>query len=78
MICCRIKPWRVMAQVASARHCALAEVTAEEGQDDGYAGRGEMLSDLQGFYPKLRMDSPATVIRWKDAQGKLVDAHRSV
>ena len=71
MLCCHIEPWAVMAKITSVRHCALRDVTKKEYEDDGFETHEELLDGLKRFYPDLTLDSPVTVIRWGDIEGKL-------
>lgn len=77
MLCCQIEPWCVMADITEVRHCTLEEVSEDDLRADGFRDHHDMLVQLKRFYANLRMGSPVTVIRWKDARGKLVDAARS-
>ena len=72
MLCCHIKPWAVMVEIVSVRHCLLKEVTDTEYKAAGYEDRDELLRHLRRYYPQLGPASPVTVIRWKNPQGKLV------
>lgn len=73
MICCHLEPWAVMADITSVRHCALAEVTEEEYEADGFWSHDELLAGLRQYYPNINLDSPVTVIRWNNVRGWLVD-----
>jgi len=73
MLCCHLEGWAVQADIVNVRHCALKEVTEEEWADDGFTSQEDLLTGLQRFYPCLTMDSPVTVIRWKNVRGLLVD-----
>jgi len=42
----------------------------------GFDSLKDLLDGLQGFYPNITLDSPVTVIRWKNPQGFLVDRRR--
>ena len=73
MLCCHVVPWAVLAEITDVRHCALQEVTEEEYEADGFLSQEDLLKGLQKYYPNMTLDSPVTVIRWKDAKGFLVD-----
>ena len=76
MLCCNLENWALMADIVSVRHCVFSEVTAEEFQADGFKTRRELLDALLKYYPNISWDSFVTIICWKHARGKLVDAYR--
>lgn len=76
MLCCHLESWAVMADIENVRHCVLNEVTREEWADDGFTSQEDLLTGLQRFYPNMTMDSPVTIIRWKNVRGFLVDAFK--
>ncbi len=73
MICCHIVPWAVLAEITNVRHCTLREVAEEEYQADDFLTQEDLLEGLQKFYPNMILDSPVTVIRWKNVKGFLAD-----
>lgn len=75
MLSCEKVPWAVMADITDVRHCALRDVTEDEWTADGFVSQADLLTQMRRYYPKLELDSPITVIRWKDARGALVDRH---
>ena len=76
MLCRHLCNHVVMADIVSVRHCLLRNVTKKEYKADGFKSRSELLQGLRRFYPNLKMDSPVTVIGWKNARGVLVDNHK--
>ncbi len=72
-ICCHLRTWCVQATVTAVSHCTMNDLTDEECQADGFADKADALQGMRGFYPKLTMDSPITVIRWDGVKGELVD-----
>lgn len=72
ILCCHLEPWAVSADIVSVRHTTLGEVTDEEYESDGFADRENMLAVMRRFYPNITSDSPVTVIRWENVEGKLV------
>lgn len=72
MLCCHLEPWAVMADIVSVRHTTLREVTEEEYAADGFVSPGHMWEGMRRFYKDMTMDSPVTVIRWDNVEGKLV------
>lgn len=76
MLCCHLEPWAVMANITEVRHCLLGEVTKKEMEADGFTDHEDMLNGMRRYYPSLGYSSPVTVIRWKDARGKLVEESR--
>ena len=75
MLSCEKVPWAVMADITDVRHCTLRDVTEDEWTADGFVSQADLLTQMRRYYPKLELDSPITVIRWKDARGALVDRH---
>lgn len=75
MLCCNIEPWAVMADVTGVRHTNVAETTEEIARAAGFDNKQELWDELWKCYPKLQVDSPVTVIRWQNVQGKLVDEY---
>lgn len=70
---CHKAPWAVMATLTEVRHTTVRELTLAECQDDGAQDQEDLLAGLKRFYKAMTMDSPVTVIRWKDPQGYWVD-----
>lgn len=73
MLCCHIEPWAVMADIVKVRHCALWEITEEEILAGGFRSRAELIKKLKEFYPKIKANSPVTVIKWDNVKGYWVD-----
>ncbi len=71
MLCCHIKPWAVMADIVSVRHCAVWQITEEEILASGFKNRGELIKKLREFYPGIKPDSLVTVIKWNNVRGHL-------
>ncbi|MEX0587266.1 MAG: ASCH domain-containing protein [Patescibacteria group bacterium] len=76
MLGCETEPWCVLANITAVRHCALAEVTPEELEADGFQDHDDMLEGMRRFYPEMTWDSAVTVIRWENVRGKLVEEYR--
>lgn len=77
-VICFCDPWGAMAEIESVRHCKLSEITKEEWEKDGFLSQQDLLEGMRGFYPTLTMDSPMTVITFKNAKGKFVDELKAV
>lgn len=68
--------WSVFAEVTYVWQGLIREVPEQDLRDDGYETHLAMLEDLKSFggaYATMTLDSPVTVIRWGDVQGKLVN-----
>lgn len=76
MVCCHLEPWAVQVYITKVSHRTLAEVSEAEWEADGFRSQENMLDEMRQYYPTMTLDSPVTVIRWENAQGKLVDAVR--
>ncbi len=75
-LCCHIKPWGVAAMIVNKRYTTCREVAVEELKSAGYENRYDMTDGLRKYYPDLMDDSPVTVIRWQNVQGKAVDEYK--
>jgi hypothetical protein len=77
MVCCHIEPWCVGIDIKDVRYSIIKDVKPEEYIADGYNFTSEMTKDLQRFYPKIDLESKVTIIKWDDANGKLVDEYKN-
>ncbi|QQG45120.1 MAG: ASCH domain-containing protein [Candidatus Sungiibacteriota bacterium] len=75
MLCCPDKPWCVAADITVVRHTTYGEIVEEEYKADGFLSPQEMIEGMRRFYPYADFDKPATVIRWNNVHGKLVDQY---
>ena len=73
ILCCHRNPWAVLCDITSVKHVCLIELTLEECRAEGFEDCNAAMEGLGKFYPNLVMDSPMTVIRWNNLQGKIVD-----
>jgi hypothetical protein len=73
MLGCPWLNWMLFAEVAYVRHSLAAKVLPEDLADAGYSSHEHMVEDLRRFYPNLTLESPVTVVRWTNVQGKLVN-----
>lgn len=70
---CHLEPWAVMVDIVDVKHTELRSVTEEEWVADGFTSMADMLAGMRRFYPTMNLDSPVTIIRWANAQGKFID-----
>lgn len=73
MLCCHIEPWAVMADIIYVGFPTLGRVKEEDYQDAGFSTKEEMVEGLRKFYPDITLESPVTVIRWRNVRGILVN-----
>lgn len=76
VLCCPIEPWCVGAEIDSIRYTRTKKVTKNEYNKMGYASHKDMVEDLKNFYPNINLESPVTVISWKNITGKLVEEYK--
>ena len=69
MLCCHVEPWVVMADIINVRHTIIHAITLEECLAAGYNSLGDLLLEMQKFYPDLSINpftiaKPGKFIRW--------------
>lgn len=55
-------------------HKTLGEVTEEEWLADGFTGQEDLLSGMREYYPNIELNSPVTILFWKNVSGCLTDS----
>lgn len=69
-------PYCVTADIMDVRHCTYGEIGEEEYRADGFVSQADMIKGMRGYYPHVDLDKSATVIRWENARGKLVEEYQ--
>ena len=54
-----------MMEVTEVSHTTTAKMKVKDYRHQNWRTRKEVLADMRGYYPTLKMDSPITVIWWK-------------
>ena len=57
--------WCAMKTITTVTHTTIAKMARKDYLHQGWADRNQVLTDMQGYYPNLTMDSPITVVWWK-------------
>src|SRR5438552_1236596 len=77
MLCCHLEPWAITAEITYVCHRKLSDVTPHEYTAAGFTSLEGLHQDLRRYYKEISLDSPVTIITWKDVRGKIVDDYRA-